>query len=253
MTTNKLLNHLNLKYTTNDEYSKLECLWCGKTSLSINNEQPFEFQCFHCKQTGNGYTLIREFYEILPTISKAAATKLSTKKKGIRPITLKTLGIKNVGDTFFIPVLNHAGALVSLHKFELSSPSVIQSPKPLSLSILGLHTLSDDKSTVMICEGHWDYLVMLQEKLDSHICLLGVSGSFFPQSYLHYLANKHIILLFDNDEAGREGINHIARNLKANNITVASISYLDWLKIHLKEYKSIPDKFDIRDLYNTLQ
>lgn len=249
---NKLLNHLNIHYKSNEIDAKTTCLWCGKSALSVKNEQPFEFQCFSCKQTGNGYTIIRQFYLTIPDITKDQATKLSNKKKGIKPITLKNLGVKHTNNTYFIPVLNQASALVALHKYTLNSPSVIASPKPLALSILGLQNLYDKCSTIMICEGHWDYMIMKQLDLEEHICILGTAGSYFTQSYLHYLRNRDIIILFDNDDAGKDGVEHIARNLKIQNITVTSLQHLDWSKVKVSGLDIIPNKFDIRDLFNTV-
>ena len=251
---NKLLHHLNIHYTSNSvDNSKIECLWCGKNALSIDNEQPFEFQCFGCKQSGNAYTIIRQFYDSLPELSRQQSIELTKHKKGIKPLALKNIGIKCYLNTYYIPIYNNLNSLTALHKYKIGDEAVFSSPKPISLTIIGLQHLNKKHNNVLICEGHWDYITLYNYDLGTDTDLLGVSGSFYPASYLHYLKNKHICLLFDNDEAGKAGIEHIARNIKLTSTEIKSISYLDWSKISLPQYDNIPTKFDIRDLHNSLK
>ena len=100
----KLLTHLNIQYDDHPDNVKTDCLWCGSDSLSIDVEPPHQFQCFKCKETGNSFTYIRKFYDSLPTISKKDATNFSNMKKGVKPITLKRVGIKCSDDVYWIPV-----------------------------------------------------------------------------------------------------------------------------------------------------
>lgn len=251
---NKLLHHLNIHHTNHsEENTKIECLWCGKNSLSIDNEQPFEFQCFSCKQSGNAYTIIRHFYDSLPNLSREQSLTLVKHKRGIKSTTLKNIGVKSNSNTYYIPVYNNLNSLTSLHKYKIGDDAVFTSPKPVALTIIGLQHLNKKHTNVMICEGHWDYLTLYDYDLGTDTDLLGVSGSYYPASYLHYLKNKHICLLFDNDSAGKAGIKHIAKNIKLTGTEIKSISYLDWSKISLPEYDTIPLKFDIRDLHNSLK
>ena len=74
----------------------------------------------------------------------------------------------------------------------------------------------------------------------------------FRSSYLHLLDGKSVVLLFDNDEAGRNGVQSVARRLKASGNSVESLKCIDWSRLTIPS-GDIPDKFDIRDLWNELR
>ena len=122
------------------------------------------------------------------------------------------------------------------------------SPKPVNYTILGTDKLTKSE-TLWISEGHLDYLCLLPQMADTGIDLLGTCGSYFSSSQLSLLKGKHIVLLYDNDIAGKDGVDYVARGLKSNSIQHLSLSYLDWSKITLPTGE-VTDKFDIRDLNN---
>ena len=105
-----------------------------------------------------------------------------------------------------------------------------------------------------VAEGHWDYLVMRQllSRLPDGPDLLGTCGSSFSTNYLHLLEDKNVVLLFDNDDAGRSGVQSVARRIKSSGHTIKTLQYLDWSQITIPQFSEIPDKFDIRDLHNAM-
>jgi len=247
----KLLNHLGIHHDEGADNAKIDCLWCGKQSLNIDSEAPNAFQCFSCKESGNAYTLIRKFYEGLPSLGKQDAIALTNKKQGIKPLTLKNMGVKKHRNDYYIPIYNQKGNLVALHKYHPATNIVYNGPKPISLSVIGLQTLSSN-DTVYIAEGHWDYMIARQIISLDDYNVLGSCGSYFPTNFLPLLDKKNVVVMFDHDNAGREGVDYIARHLKSSGIKVNSLAYLDWSKITIPS-GTIPDKFDIRDLYNTVK
>jgi hypothetical protein len=64
------------------------------------------------------------------------------------------------------------------------------------------------------------------------------------------LDGKDVVLLFDNDEAGQQGVQSVARRIKSSGHNVKSLNYIDWTRVTVPSHAAIPDKFDIRDLYN---
>ena len=245
----KLLDHLDVPYDPNPDNVKTTCLWCHHESLSIDTEVPHQFQCFRCKESGNAFTYLRKFYDTLPALRKQEAVTLCDMKKGVTPITIREAGIKCQGDLYFIPVYNQKGHLNALHKFVPSANIVYGSPKPTSLTVLGLNNLQQSHDTVYIAEGHWDYFTLLPLMTETGCDLLGTCGSYFSTNLLVVLKDKHIVLLYDNDEAGKAGIEHVARHIKSNSISILSLSYLDWGKVTIPS-GTIPESFDIRDLHN---
>jgi hypothetical protein len=244
----QLLNHLNIQYSPHNKDIKCECLWCGKDSLSIEEEAPHVFQCFSCKASGNAFTFIRKWYENLPTLTKRQALSLCSIKQGVLPVTLRTLGVRCYGAVYIIPVYNQKNDLVAVHKFVPDTNIVYNGPKPVSYSVLGIQNISNN-DTVYIAEGHWDYFTLYPLIQQDDYDLLGSCGSYFPTNLLPHLKDKHVIMLFDNDEAGKNGVDYVAKHIKTTGLVVRSISYLDWSKVTIPS-GAIPDKFDVRDLHN---
>ena len=247
----KLFEHLHVQYTGDADNIKTECVFCGSNSLSVDAEAPHQWQCFSCKQTGNAFTYLRKWYDNLPALTKVQATNFCTLKRGIKPIVVRDVGIKFYNDNYWFPVYNTKNHLMALHKYVPDTNIWYSSPKPTSLTIIGLQNLTKS-DTVWVCEGHPDYLCLLPQMADTGIDLLGTCGSYFSSAHLSVLKDKHIVLLYDNDIAARLGIEYTARGLKSNTIPHLSLSYLDWSKVTLP-VGELTDKFDIRDLHLAYQ
>ena len=251
----KLLDHLEVDYNESDKDYNLHCLWCGSESkLSMSKDEGHVFSCFRCKQTGNGLSYMREWYAQLPDLTMPQAKKFCTLKKGVSPSVLRIEGIRCDGHYYWFPVRNIKGDIIALHRYCTVSGITYASPKPYSCSILGLSQLTGAEE-VWIAEGHADYLILrqlLSSKQDAPD-MLGTCGSAFSGSYLHVLEHKHVVLLFDNDEAGRLGISSVARRIKASGHTVASLQFLDWSKVTVPAHAVLPNKYDLRDMYNDLK
>lgn len=172
-------------------------------------------------------------------------------KKGIKPVVVREAGMKYFDSCYWFPVYNQKNHLVAVHKYVPESNIMYSSPKPTSLTVLGLNALTKS-DTVWVTEGAWDYLTLLPQMAETGIDLIATCGSYFASNQLTVLKNRHIVLLYDNDIAGRDGIDYVARNLKSNTIQHLSLSYLDWSKVTLP-VGELTDKFDIRDLHLTYQ
>lgn len=248
----KILDHLNIPYDEQSEDCIITCPSCYKESkCSISKEEGNIWQCYSCKEKGNALTLIRLCYQNLPGLTPKQAKTFTDRKPGVHPVTLRHEGIKYCGTYFWFPVYNQEGKIIALHKYCPRTNIAYASPKPWSCSVLGLNQLTD-AAEIWIAEGHADYLVMRRELKTAArpIDLLGTCGSGFSGTYLSVLEGKDVVLLYDNDEAGQKGVQSVARRLKSSGHSVGSIRYLDWSKVTVPNHAVIPDKFDIRDLYN---
>ena len=244
----KLLQHLNVSFSGTDNNIKTECLWCGSDSLSMDDEAPHQFSCFKCKEKGNAFSYLRKWYESLPALKKSEATNLCQLKKGITPLTLRECGVRFFDECYWIPVYNQKNHIMAVHKYVPETNIVYSSPKPTSLTIVGLNNLGRS-DTIWVAEGHWDYFTLQPQMKDTCIDLLATCGSYFNSAHLSVLKDKHIVLLYDNDMAGKDGVDYVARNLKSNTIPHLSLSYLDWGKITLPSGQ-LESGFDVRDLNN---
>jgi len=258
MTTDKigLLDHLEIEYRNNDRDCTTECLWCGSDNkLSMSHDEGNIFQCWSCKERGNGLSFMRKYYSLLPELTPAIARQFCALKPGIVPVTVRDEGIRYNG-SFWIPVKNIDGNIVALHKYDTTTGIIYSSPKPFACSVIGLDRFkAETDAEVWIAEGHADYLILRQilKTVPNGPQMLGTCGAGFSGSYLHLLADKNIVLLFDNDDAGRSGVQSVARRLKQSGSAVKSLKYLDWSGVTVPQYDELPKGFDLRDLYNSLR
>jgi len=249
----KLLDHLEVPYEETDKDFMTACLWCGSDKLSVSKDEGHVFQCWKCKQTGNGVSYMREWFSQLPDLTMPQAKQFCGMKKGVSPSALRLEGIRCDGHYYWFPVRNMKGDIIALHKYNPSDNIVYSSPKPWNATVLGLCGLTGC-STLFVAEGHWDYLVMRQllSRLPDGPDLLGTCGSSFSTNYLHLLEDKNVVLLFDNDDAGRSGVQSVARRIKSSGHSIKTLQYLDWSQITIPQFSEIPNKFDLRDLHNAM-
>jgi len=248
-----LLEFYGIPHKSSGDNAETQCLSCGSNSLSISTTGNNVFQCWKCKQEGNAYTLIRMLYDSLPDITFPEAKTLSQKKKGIPPVAFKLAGIKLMRGNYMIPVYGHKGNLLSLHKYNPANNIVYSPPKPVTCTVLGMQHMKGTED-LFVCEGHWDYLCLTAQmsKVKDHPDIIGTCGSSFASTYMTLLEDKNVYLLFDNDEAGMNGVTYLARRMKSSGVQCASLQYLDWDTVTLPNHTTVPDKFDIRDLVNAL-
>lgn len=251
-----LLDHLEISYQANAKDCTTDCLWCGSDNkLSISREEGNVFQCWSCKERGNGLSLMRKYYSLLPELTLSHAKEFVSLKPGIVPATLRDEGIRWDNGNFWIPVKNAEGNIIALHKYDTTTGIIYSSPKPFSCSILGLHRFKADCEEVWVAEGHADYFVLRHQlnRIPNPPEMLGTCGSGFSGSYLHLLSDKHVVLLFDNDDAGRTGVQSVARRIKSSGNNVQSLKYLDWSSVTVPQHSELPSGFDLRDLVNALR
>ncbi len=249
----RLFDHLEVPYEETDKDVMTACLWCGSDKLSVSKDEGHVFSCWKCKQTGNGVSYMREWFSQLPDLTMPQAKQFCGMKKGVSPSALRLEGIRCDGHYYWFPVRNMKGDIIALHKYNPSDNITYSSPKPWSCSVLGMSALTGSEE-IWVAEGHWDYLVMRQllSRLPDGPDLLGTCGSSFSTNYLHLLEDKNVVLLFDNDDAGRSGVQSVARRIKSSGHSIKTLQYLDWSQITIPQFSEIPNKFDLRDLHNAM-
>lgn len=244
----KLLKHLCYSsWEDNGQDTKTSCPWCSHQALEISNEIPHQFQCWHCKKTGNAYTLVQKYYEDLPILRLPEAVQLVRWKPGISDSVLCDLGLRRGTNGYVWPVKNTEGKVVALYRYDKEENTFFSTPRPCSLSLLGMEKLRPE-TPIWILEGHWDYAAFISNASFSGLSVLGLCGSSFPTRYLSILESRQVVFLADNDEAGRNGVHSLATRMKKASILPFNLKYLNWNDISIPSLDKIPDKFDLRDL-----
>lgn len=114
-------------------------------------------------------------------------------------------------------------------------PSGVDKPKIYNLAAIREAETSGKK--LYKAEGEKDALILIQE---GYLCVGCPGAKTFKQEYAKFFAGvKEVIIVFDNDNAGRNGAQQIALFLGAK------ARIIDW-----NDYKpNLENKFDINDLY----
>jgi len=109
--------------------------------------------------------------------------------------------------------------------------------------LFGWEFINKQIETIWLCEGVWDWLVMdeilfyLKKKKDLAI---GVPGAgVFKQEWIQFFQDKKVHILFDNDDAGKNG------SYRIHNLLVPSVKFIS----HLHWNPKLNDGYDIRDFY----
>src|SRR3989441_352776 len=119
------------------------------------------------------------------------------------------------GERVTIPVYDREGRLV-LHKLgrapddPTDSPKMLCDPPGVRAELYGWDSLDARPSSVIVCEGEYDRLVL---EAQSFSAVTGTAGALvFRENWAQNIAKvPRVYVCFDNDDAGRRGAERAAR------------------------------------------
>jgi len=162
-----------------------------------------------------------------------------SKERGIPLEILRCHQIGWDGYAYTLPIFHENGFLIGFRR-KISGGDTFSKKG----SVAGLFNVqwlksAEHGSIVYICEGEWDSLAL---EAQGYKFVVGVPGAFtFMKEWLPLFRNKHVILLYDADETGKERSKKVALMLRDISLTVKNI---DLSKILVKGK-------DVRDYFNT--
>jgi len=224
------------------------CPFCGKDRFYVSIEEG-TFCCKSvntCGKTGNKYTFLQLFYDLSLSVTTLNQYKKLAKLRGdVSPDVFKDaeLAYDQTLNRWIMPIRNESGSIVNLR---------VWSPKskiPMSTAGCKLHLGNQQAlvqfDTIYVCEGEWDsycleWLLKRNPKSAKSSGVVSLPGAdSFKEEWTEKFKQKEVILLFDNDQAGRKGmaktISLLQKHTKCK--TIHSINWPD----------SLPDKYDIND------
>lgn len=215
-----------------------DCPFCGKEDHFYINNSNGLWICHHCGKKGNQLSFIEM---LLPSFQKSffgtPEIQLASNRH-LKPETLRSTGIGYNPQTgeYIIPAYKPDGKLHTVYTCKLINGKL---SKPFCLKgfptyLYGLEKLNADK--VYLCEGIWDMLAMRELGL----CTVAVPGAnTIKQDWAKHFTGKSIYIVYDNDEAGRNGIKKVVGLLRNVAFEIK----------HIKWPAGKPAGYDVRDLY----
>jgi len=143
------------------------------------------------------------------------------------------------GEQYTIPVTDAKGRVRDLRRYKLKG-------KPYTTPGAENWLLGHDKlkrassEPVYLCEGEWDAIALswLLKRLDQDGTVVGAPGAnTFKKDWVGWFRGRDVIVLYDNDEAGRQGEELVKRSLQGQ---AKSLRFLEWPL-------AAPEGFDVRD------
>lgn len=235
------------EFSKKDEHSLGRCPFCGdEKHFYINIEH--ENKTWDCKKCGmsGGY---KKFLENI--IEKGI--KHFDKKSGEalckdRGLSMTTFATMNVGylpynNVYLIPVYGYDGKTVINIKIFNPKEKGLRNTNGLTSAMYGLWKLNDKANTVLIAEGEWDALTLIECTIKlklKDVNVIGVPGAgTFKEEVLPFLNGKNVYMFYDNDLAGNNGATKVEKILSP---ITNKLFKIEWPK-------NTPSGYDIRDIY----
>jgi len=232
----KIFNQFGFKKASDSgDHAVGNCIFCGSSGHFYINVAS-QNKTWDCKSCGKG----GGFQKFLEIVVKEATNKIDAlaQDRGLSKETLLEAGVREFNGFFIIPVYNQAkNKLLNVKKYDGRN---FMNATGCPATMYNVWRIPKDYGIVFICEGEWDTLV-LQEIEPDNAAIIGVPGAAtIKQELIPICDGKEVYLLFDNDEAGRKGIEKAINLLKS---VTSEIYKIEWPK-------NTVDGFDIRDVYN---
>ena len=221
------------------------CPFCGDPkhffiNLSSDNKA---WDCKKCGRSGGFRGFLEQIVETCAAdFTGPAAARLCT-SRGIAVDTLRKVraGYHTPTRQYVLPVYSSEGKITTLKIYDLKT---MRNAAGCPGSVYGMWSKRlNSADDVLLCEGEWDTLVareIIDKAAIRKTAAVGVPGAgTFKSEALPIFSGKNVYLLYDNDEAGRNGADKATRLLQS---VARKVFRLHWPE-------GMPEGFDLRDLY----
>lgn len=253
-----------------------DCIFCGKPGRFYIDPEKGLWSCKKCGESGNTYSFLAAYHSLLLESTQDADWKeLITLRKSIGWKTYRDAELARIPSTstWMVPVYNREGSIVNLLRWDGPGTKLL-GVAGLKQHLYGGELFGDSgpklgpTDLVVLCEGPWDALItcsvvtklgkpfdyklrtVIDETKNGHhkptatygnvYCVAVPGADTFKDDWIPYFKSAHVLVAFDNDNAGQRGANKVIERLKP----VASAVYrLDWPS-------NLPDGYDLSDYWH---
>lgn len=218
-----------------------DCPFCGKEEHFFAHPKTRQWDCKACGLSGNLYTFLTKFLNFWKEQTKEADYQRLAKLRKIPAVAFEKLAWD--GSRWLLPVRSQPeGSLTNIRVFTPDAPKPrIFGTSEIPLSLVGLDSLElHESGPIYVLEGDWDgyafgWLASEVEAEGSAVYAPG-AGYHFREKELEKFKGQDLILPYDNDKAGKEGMAGRAEQLKG---VAKSVRLIVW--------KKQPENCDVND------
>lgn len=253
----QLLNWYGIRTELNNSGTEFlgDCpFWCcleddkhGKFSMNIQTGQ---WRCFYGGGQGNTFDLIRNLHsQYFDRTTDDQYVKLKALRRG--SVDIKVLKEMQVAwnpatNEWLLPSWGTDGAVKGIINLYVYRKSFDVDSGKQSMQVLsgptfkhvpyGIHRLrSGIQRPIWVLEGHFDYLAAnsllrsTEPRQSENVDTLGAPGAgTFPRQFLNVFSGRDVVLMFDHDKAGQEGMESITKAMAANGVFPSSLRHITW-------------------------
>lgn len=205
------------------------------------------WKCQSCGESGGFNDFLSAMSALQSGALRGALLAKLAKSRSLPEDAIKRWGCGwcSSGAFYSIPVRDHAGNVVGLHRYY---PDRAKDARLISTSggKNGVFTACadalEDAKTVWVCEGEWDAIALdsALRAVDSDDVVVGVSGAGAAREVLALACqSKEVYLAFDADDAGIKGDVAAREALQGRASSVESVHWPE----------DLPKGYDVRDMY----
>jgi hypothetical protein len=207
---------------------RADCPWCAENSFYANVETG-QYECKrknNCGKQGNAYTFIRDVYATALAATTKEDRKALHEKRGLPYQTLERHGVAwfPLTSEYLLPYKSEEGNIDTLQRYNVETGAKLALPG-FCTQLYGRHELSDDRSKhLIVTEGAWDciavgqQLTALKRRKERDILGAHSAGTFKPEC-LKYFRDRKVDLAYDNDKAGSDGMERVAKMVRDNKVS----------------------------------
>jgi len=219
------------------------CPFCGSKKFYASSVS----RLWDCKKCGlnGGYG---DFLKLIGMKNeerfKGRPADILSQDRGIKKKTLRRWGVGWDGSFYTIPIPG-PHSLMDLKIYQLGK-KMRSSPGAKGWMFGYDRLIGSSIEDVYLCEGEWDAMVMdeILTAIGREGIVLGLSASFpLKGEWLTEFRRKKVVILYDNDDAGRNGGEKLEKVLKPISRDVTRLIWPDGLA----------EGFDLRDLFKANQ
>jgi hypothetical protein len=232
----KIKPHTSQKTGQKEELHVYDCPFCGKAEHFYYFPETTTWDCKVCTAPGNNvYTFIQRIYN---EVCKKTVDDLIEQWQLPRRVFAK-VRFNPLNGTYVIPTFKN-GKLNNLYKYVPSINKTFGTP---GLAATLFDWNEHENEVVWLCEGQKDKLAAEAIIQSREIEAVGVPGAnVFKEGWVRAFEGRHLVICFDNDKPGKEGVKRIVNLFKDSPYKPKSMSKIEWPD-------DLKEGYDIHDLY----